>query len=210
MLLQDIPWRQPPLVCSLGRPLGFITTSHVQKVRRAFIHCLQALADAPYDDLLWKRVCLLPTVLFIDIGKSRRADLDTKLNLILADTWPFQVGDFPGRLEKPDPTKHGSRASGGKSGPQAAGGRGAARVVGSDKDSAKQRMDYFKRIMCQGEVSNAYRAITSDAKVLPYSLEGCGKSTQRRIPVRSYGRQGATSSLRELNRSWFLSTVLSP
>jgi hypothetical protein len=58
------PWSQLPLVCALGRPLGFIPTSHVQKVRRAFIHCLQMVSAFPYEDILWKRVCLLPTVLF--------------------------------------------------------------------------------------------------------------------------------------------------
>ena len=78
-----------------------------------------------------------------------------------------------GRLSRTigKPRPH-SRASGGKSGAQAAGGGRAAQIVGSDKDPAKQRMGYFKRMMCQGEVSKAYRAITSDAKVLPYSLEG--------------------------------------
>ena len=101
LLLQDIPWSHLPSVCALGRPLDFVPTSHILKVRRAFIHCLQAVVASPHDELLWKRFCLLPTVLFIDIGKRRRADLDCKINLILADTWPFQVGDFPGRMTKP-------------------------------------------------------------------------------------------------------------
>ena len=39
-------------------------------------------AIKPLDELMWKRFCLLPTVLFIDIGKCRRADLDFKINLI--------------------------------------------------------------------------------------------------------------------------------
>jgi hypothetical protein len=30
LLIQDIPWNQLPLVCALGRPLGFIPTSHIQ------------------------------------------------------------------------------------------------------------------------------------------------------------------------------------
>ena len=72
--------------------MDFIPTSHILKVRRAFIHCLQAVLDTLHDELVWKRLCLLPTVLFIDIGKCRRADLDFKFNLILADTWPFLVG----------------------------------------------------------------------------------------------------------------------
>jgi hypothetical protein len=105
LLLQNIPWSHLPLVCALGRPLDFIPTSHILKVRRVFIHCLQAVMDTPQDELVWKRLCLLPTVLFIDTGKCRRADLDFKINLILANTWPFLVGDFPGRMTKPDPAQ---------------------------------------------------------------------------------------------------------
>jgi hypothetical protein len=110
LLLQDIPWNHLPLICALGRPLDFIPTSHVLKVRRAFTHCLRTVLASPLDDLLWKRFCLLPTVLFIDIGKHRRADLDCKINLILANTWPFQVGDFPGRMTKPKPSFRAPRA----------------------------------------------------------------------------------------------------
>ena len=58
LLLQDIPWSQLPLVCALGRPLDFIPTSHILKVRRAFIHCLQAVLDTLHDELVWKRLCL--------------------------------------------------------------------------------------------------------------------------------------------------------
>ena len=95
LLLQDIPWSHLPLICALGRPLDFIPTSHILKVRRAFTNCLQAVLALPLDELLWKRFCHLPSVLFIDIGKRRRANLDCKINLILADTWSSQVGDFP-------------------------------------------------------------------------------------------------------------------
>ncbi len=98
--LQDIPWSQLAWVCSLGRPLDLIPTSHIQRVRLAFIHCLQAVNDSPNKEHVWKRVCLLPTTLFIDIGKCRRADLDAKVEIILSNCWPFKVGDFPGRMEK--------------------------------------------------------------------------------------------------------------
>jgi hypothetical protein len=153
----------------LGRPLDFVPTSHILKVRRAFIHCLQAVVASPLDELLWKRVCLLPTVLFIDIGKHRRADLDSKINLILADTWPFQVGDFPGRMTKPELAK---TTSGKNQKPLSVVNPVPAHIIGSDRDPDKRRMDYFKKLMSKGEVSKAYRAIVSDAKVLPYSPEG--------------------------------------
>ena len=55
--------------------------------------------NSPNEEHLWKRVCLLPTILFIDIGKCRRADLDAKVELILGNRWPFKVGNFPGRME---------------------------------------------------------------------------------------------------------------
>ena len=46
-------------------------------------------------------------------------------------------------------------------------------AIGSDRDPEKRRIDYFKKLICKGEeVSKAYRAIISDAKVLPYSPDG--------------------------------------
>ena len=97
--------------------------------------------DTPHDELVWKRLCLLPTVLFIDIGKCRRADLDFKINLILADTWPFHVGDFPGRMTKPDPVQI-SRAQVRDS--QSTAASACAQVIGSERDPEKRRIDYFK------------------------------------------------------------------
>ena len=106
-------------------------------------------------------LCLLPTVLFIDIGgKRRRADLDCKINLILADTWPFQVGNFPGRMTKPKPVKISSTPI---RGPRQGAVPGGAHVIVSDIDPDKRRLDYFKKLMSKGEVSKAYRAIVSDA-----------------------------------------------
>ena len=155
--LQDIPWSQLAWVCSLGRPLDFIPTSHIQRVRLAFIHCLQAVIDSPNEEHLWKRVCLLPTILFIDIGKCRRADLDAKVELILGNCWPFKVGDFPGRMEKKVQAKD-SRG-------QLAGAAPTSdQVIGSIEDVDKRRMAYFKKLMTKGEVSKAFRAIVSDAK----------------------------------------------
>ena len=89
------------------------------------------LSDSPYNnELLWKRVCLLPTILFIDVGKSRRADLDTKLDLILANSWPFRIGDFPGRMVKPDPITLRDPSHGARSGATTG---GVARVIESVK-----------------------------------------------------------------------------
>ena len=167
-LLEDIPWSQLPLVCSLGRPLGFIPTSHIMKVRLAFIKCLQAAFSDPNSQLHWKRICLLPTILFIDVSSNRRADLNAKLELIMADQWPFRVGDFPGRMEKPAPILP-NRGRGTTFGGTTATVSPASIVIGSDKDPAKRRLDYFKKLMVQGEASKAYRAIVSDAKVLQYS-----------------------------------------
>ena len=62
LLLQDIPWGHLPLICAFGRPLDFIPTSHILKVRRVFTHCLQAVLASPLEELLWKRFCLLRTV----------------------------------------------------------------------------------------------------------------------------------------------------
>ena len=45
-------------------------------------------------------------------------------------------------------------------------------VIGSIEDLDKRRLAYFKKLMTKGEVSKAFRAIVSDAKVLPYSQDG--------------------------------------
>jgi hypothetical protein len=50
----------------------------------------------------------------------------------------------------------------------------------------KRRMAYFKKLMTKGEVSKAYRAIVSDAKVLPYSLDGL-QFLQSKNPAASPG-----------------------
>jgi hypothetical protein len=110
-------------------------------------------------------VCLLPTILFIDIGKCRRADLDAKVELILGNRWSFKVGDFPGRMEKKVPVKDNRSQLAGAA-------PSSEQVIGSIEDLDKRRMAYFKKLMTKGEVSKAYRAIVSDAKVLPYSLDG--------------------------------------
>ena len=119
-------------------------------MRLAFIHCLQAVIDSPNEEHLWKRVCPLPTILFIDIGKCRRADLDAKVELILDNCWPFKVGDFSGRMEKK--TQVGDRRS-----PTAGAESTLNQVIGSIEDLDKRRLAYFKKLMTKGEVSKAYR-----------------------------------------------------
>ena len=59
-------------------------------------------------------------------------------------------------------------------------------VIGSIEDVDKRRMAYFKKLMTKGEVSKAYRAIVSDAKVLPYSLDGL-QFLQSKNPAASPG-----------------------
>ena len=92
-------------------------------------------------------------------------DLDAKVELILGNCWPFKVGDFPGRMEKKVQVKdHRS--------PLAGVLPSSEQIIGSIEDLEKRRMAYFKKLMTKGEVSKAFRAIVSDAKVLPYSLDG--------------------------------------
>ena len=77
-----------------------------------------------------------------------------------------------------------------------------ARVIGSAKDPDKRRLEYFKKLMGQGEVSKAFRAITSDAKVLPHSPEGL-EFLQSKHPSADpavAGLQGVNSTWREVTR----------
>jgi hypothetical protein len=179
--LQDIPWSQLAWVCSLGRPLDFVPMSHIQRIRLAFIHCLQAVIVTPNEYYLWKRVCLLPTILlFIDIGKCRRADLDAKVKLILGNCLPFKGGDFPGRMERKVQAKDNR-------GQLAGAAPTSDQVIGSIEDMDKRRMAYFKKLMTKGEVSKAFRAIVLDAKVLPYSLDGLHFLLQSKNPAANPG-----------------------
>jgi len=91
--------------------------------------------------------------------------LDAKVELILGNCWSFKVGDFPGKMEKKVPVKDNRSQLAGAA-------PSSEQVIGSIEDLDKRRMAYFKKLMTKGEVSKAYRAIVSDAKVLPYSLDG--------------------------------------
>ncbi len=76
--LQDIPWSQLAWVCSLGHPLDFIPTSHIQRVRLAFIHCLQAVFDSPNkitcgrEFVSSQRYCLSTSVNVEELTLTRR------------------------------------------------------------------------------------------------------------------------------------------
>ena len=99
---------------------------------------------------LWKRVCLLPTILFIDIGQCRRADLDAKVKLILGNCWPFKGGDFPGRMERKVQAKDNR-------GQLTGAAPTSDQVIGSIEDMDKRRMTYLKKLMTKGEVFKAFR-----------------------------------------------------
>ena len=80
---------------------------------------------------------------------------------------------------------------------------GVARVIGSAMDPDKRRLDYLKKLMCQREVSKAFRAITSDAKVLPHSPEGLEFLQSKHPaadPAATNGQPGVTSNSKEVNR----------
>ena len=91
--------------------------------------------------------------------------MDAKVELILGNCWPFKVGDFPGRMEKKVQVKDNrSQLAGVAPSPE--------QVIESIEDLDKRQMAYFKKLMTKGEVSKTFRTILSDAKVLPYSLDG--------------------------------------
>ena len=91
--------------------------------------------------------------------------MDAKVELILGNCWPFKEGDFPGRMEK-------KIQVGDKRNPTVGTETTLDQVIGSIEDLDKRRLAYFKKLMTKGEVSKAFRAIVSDAKVLPYSQDG--------------------------------------
>ena len=75
------------------------------------------------------------------------------------------MGDFPGRMEKKVQVKDNrSQLAGVAPSPE--------QVIESIEDLDKRQMAYFKKLMTKGEVSKTFRTIVSDAKVLPYPLDG--------------------------------------
>lgn len=160
-LLDSLPWESLGSIIALGRPLDFVPTSHINVVRTVFTHCLQVIFADSTNELHWKRFLLLPTVLFINTSKNRRAALTDKCALILNDTWPFRVGDYAGRMKKRSaPAKRG-----GVKGPEAVQVLEASGLV----DPKKKRMQYVWKLIERGEVSRAWRAVISDSTVKGYS-----------------------------------------
>ena len=66
--------------------VGFIPEHCVPKVRKAFIRSMKEIV-ATQDSLAWKKFLLLPTVLFINQLKDRKAILKATLALLEKDDW---------------------------------------------------------------------------------------------------------------------------
>ena len=101
----------------------------------------------------------------VSLYRHRKMHLDAKVELILGNCWMFKVGNFPGRMEKKVQVRDNRNQLAGEA-------PSSKYVIGSIEDLDKRRMAYFKKLMTKYEVSKAFRAIVSDAKVLPYSLDG--------------------------------------
>ena len=67
----------------------------------AFNHVLCGIRDKPVKQLGYKKLAILPSILFIDPCKNSYANLVTNVQLILADDYSqFAIGTFPGKYKE--------------------------------------------------------------------------------------------------------------
>ena len=171
--LDSLEWDQMSSILSLGRPMDFLPANLIMKVRRVFNYCFQILFAEPDSEIHWKRLLLLPTILFIETGDRRRADLSTKCDLILANKWPFTVGDYAGRMKKPDDDRKTNRNQLPVHSSPVESVAAITTVKSFREEKAdEKRLAYAQKLIQRGEVAKAYRVVVSDTSVQHYSAEG--------------------------------------
>lgn len=130
------------LIVSLGRQLDFIPNDLIGLVRQTFSIVYQTVLANP-TETNWKKVIILPVVLFTDFHCDRRSTLRHTCQLIAEDTWPFAVRDFPGK----QPSQHRHKK----------------------KSPEDARMRLVKHLIGKGEGSRAFKVLMSDTHRAPHS-----------------------------------------
>jgi hypothetical protein len=86
----DIPVSRYGIFTSFRDSVSFIPEKFVRQIRSCYITIVQKLVNDKFNELLWKKLFLLPIVLLIDI---KRSTLAANIKLVLADNWSkFTVG----------------------------------------------------------------------------------------------------------------------
>jgi len=90
-LLIDIPWDKMGTLLGLTDTYEWIPTRFVSRCAKAFTHVIGRLL-AEKTLLWWKKLFLLPRVLFSRIDK---ATLSVFIKQVFDDKWDFRLSDFP-------------------------------------------------------------------------------------------------------------------
>jgi hypothetical protein len=89
--LTDIPLKDFAFVMNFISSAGFIAEKYVSRIRSAYILVMQNLIEKKDDELLWKKMLLLPVVLLSITNKSI---MKKNIEKVLEDVWDFKIGQF--------------------------------------------------------------------------------------------------------------------
>ena len=160
-LLLDIDFTDLGVLVSVGKPLKFLNSRLLHRVRNVFIQYYSRLVDASDNLLLWKQALLLPTLLCVDTHeKSRIGMLTQRLEFLESNDWStFTLDSFSGRRRPP-------------------------LLLQEDVDPLQQRFQRVSQLAKAGEFSRAYRTLVSDAQPSVVNAEVLNKLVDLH-PVRS-------------------------
>ena len=101
-LLIDIPLEDLGTLVVLQNALTDIPQNHLKRVRQVFIKYMEMVIADPKDELKWKKLLLLPTVLFVPkIDKGTKGGLSHVIQLLLNDKWnEIRIGHFRMKIQR--------------------------------------------------------------------------------------------------------------
>ena len=94
--LLDIPFEHlSPTLILLNKPIEFINSRYKPAIAQLFSKYIAHLLEDKSDPLRWKKLLLLPAVLFVDTFEKRLATLYDRIQKLRVDNWnTFTVGMF--------------------------------------------------------------------------------------------------------------------
>ena len=97
-LLIDISWKKLALN-ALGKTVDIVPRRAIRLLLLAFNFVFKQIIENLDEETGYKKLAILPSMLFIDPGKQFQANLVVKVYLILADDFSqLTIGNFMGNL----------------------------------------------------------------------------------------------------------------
>ena len=79
---------------SLSRSNKFIPYRLRKQCRLAYNQCMKKIRENPQELLNWKKLMLLPTVLFVQPANKYRDTMEERIQKVIKDEWNFTLQDF--------------------------------------------------------------------------------------------------------------------